>query len=91
DVIGAGAPIADLQLPEWGGAQGEFLAVKRLGRPDLTAAARQRLKLMGMSDALISEVERSGRTNGTVTIRSPIAGVIQTLDVRVGMTLAAGQ
>ncbi|MDF8335488.1 efflux RND transporter periplasmic adaptor subunit [Novosphingobium cyanobacteriorum] len=91
DVIGAGAPIADLQLPEWGGAQGEFLAVKRLGRPDLTAASRQRLRLMGMSDTLIGEVERTGRTNGTVTIRSPIGGVIQTLDVRPGMTLAAGQ
>jgi Cu(I)/Ag(I) efflux system membrane fusion protein len=32
DVIGAGEPIADLQLPEWGGAQGEYLAVRRLGR-----------------------------------------------------------
>jgi Cu(I)/Ag(I) efflux system membrane fusion protein len=60
DVIGAGAPIADLQLPEWGGAQGEYLAVRRLGRADLTAAARQRLKLMGMSDALIAQVERTG-------------------------------
>ncbi len=91
DVIAAGAPIADLQLPEWGGAQGEFLAVKRLGRADLTAAARQRLRLMGMTDALIGEVERSGQTNGTVTTRSPIGGVIQTLDVRAGMTLTAGQ
>lgn len=91
DVIAAGAPIADVQLPEWGGAQGEFLAVKRLGRPDLTVAARQRLKLMGMSDGLIAQVERSGRTNGTVTITSPIAGVIQTLDARSGVTLAPGQ
>lgn len=91
DVIGAGAPIADLQLPEWGGAQGEFLAVRRLGRPDLTAAARQRLKLMGMSDGLIAQVERTGRTNGTVTISSPVAGVIQALDARAGVTLAQGQ
>lgn len=91
DVIAAGAPIADLQLPEWGGAQGEYLAVKRLGRPDLTAAARQRLRLLGMSDVLIGEIERSGRTNGTVTIRSPIGGAIQTLDARTGTTLAAGQ
>ena len=91
DVIGAGAPIADLQLPEWGGAQGEFLAVKRLGQEDLAHAARQRLKLMGMSDALINEVERTGRTNGAVTIRAPIAGAIQALDVREGMTVAAGQ
>ncbi|MFO1255407.1 MAG: efflux RND transporter periplasmic adaptor subunit [Sphingomonadaceae bacterium] len=91
DVIGAGAPIADVQLPEWGGAQGEFLAVKRLGRPELTAAARQRLKLLGMSDGLIAQVERTGRTNGVVTITSPIGGVIQTLDARSGVTLAPGQ
>ena len=91
DVIGAGAPIADLQLPEWGGAQLEFLAVKRLGKGELTAAARQRLRLLGMPEGLISQVERSGRTSGIVTIRSPIAGVIQTLDVRQGMTLSAGQ
>ena len=91
DVVRAGAPIADVQLPEWGGAQTEFLAVKRLGRPDLTAAARQRLKLLGMPDGLIASVERTGRTNGTVTITSPISGVIQALDVRAGMTLAQGQ
>lgn len=91
DVIRAGAPIADVLLPEWGGAQTEFLSVKRLGRPELTSAARQRLRLMGMSDGLISSVERSGRTNGTVTITSPISGVIQTLDARQGVTLGAGQ
>lgn len=91
DVIRAGAPIADVQLPEWGGAQTEFLAVRRLGRPDLTAAARQRLKLLGMSDGLIASVECTGRTNGTVTITSPISGVIQTLDARAGVTLAQGQ
>ena len=91
DVVRAGAPIADVQLPEWGGAQTEFLSVKRLGRPDLTAAARQRLRLMGMSDGLISSVERSGRTNGTITITSPISGVIQTLDARAGVTLSQGQ
>ncbi|MBL7471074.1 efflux RND transporter periplasmic adaptor subunit, partial [Escherichia coli] len=43
DVVRAGAPIADLLLPEWGGAQTEYLSVRRLGKPDLTAAARQRL------------------------------------------------
>lgn len=91
DVIGAGAPIADIQLPEWGGAQTEFLSVKRLGKPALAAAARQRLRLMGMSDGLIASVERSGRANGTVTITSPISGVIQSLDARAGVTLAMGQ
>ena len=91
DVVRAGAPIADLLLPDWGGAQTEYLSVKQLGRPDLTAAARQRLKLMGMSDGLIASVERSGRPNGIVTITTPISGVIQTLDARQGVTLATGQ
>lgn len=91
DVIRAGAPIADVQLPEWGGAQTEFLAVRRLGKPELTAAARQRLRLMGMPESVIAGVERSGRTNGTITISSPISGVIQSLDVRAGVTLAQGQ
>ena len=91
DIVRAGAPIADVLLPEWGGAQIEFLAVKRLGRPDLTVAARKRLKLLGMPDSLIASIERSGRINGTVTITSPISGVIQTLDVRTGMTLTQGQ
>lgn len=91
DVVRAGAPIADLLLPDWGGAQTEFLSVKRLGRPDLTAAARQRLALMGMSDGLIASVERRGRPNGVVTITTPISGVIQTLDARQGVTLGTGQ
>ena len=91
DVVRAGAPIADLLLPEWGGAQTEFLSVRRLGKSDLTAAARQRLRLMGMSDGLISSVERSGRPNGVVTITTPISGVIQTLDARAGVTLGMGQ
>ena len=71
DVIRAGTPIVDVQLPEWGGAQTEFLSVRRLGNPSLTAAARQRLRLLGMSDNVISSVERSGRTTGTVTIYKP--------------------
>ncbi len=91
DVVRAGTAIADIQSPEWGGAQTEYLAVRRLGRTDLTAAARQRLRLLGMSDALISQVDRTGRTNGSMTITAPISGVIQTLDARSGVTLSSGQ
>jgi Cu(I)/Ag(I) efflux system membrane fusion protein len=48
DVIAAGAPLADLLLPEWVAAQREFLAVRALKDESLTAAARQRLLLLGM-------------------------------------------
>lgn len=91
DVIPAGAPIVDLLIPEWGGAQAEFLAVRKIGKPALTAAARQRLRLLGMPDGLISSVERSGRPNNTITITSPLGGAIQSIDVRPGMTVSTGQ
>ncbi len=90
DVLAAGAPLADLLVPEWAAAQEEFLALRRSGETQLTNAARQRLRLLGMPAALLSEVERSGRVQPLTTLRSPIAGVLQQLDVRAGMTLASG-
>lgn len=91
DVIGAGAPLADILVPEWAGAQGEFLAVRRTGDAALVAAARQRLQLLGMPPSLITSVERSGRVRNVVTVTTPSGGVIRTLGVRQGMTVAAGQ
>ena len=91
DVVRAGAPIADLLVPTWGGAQAEFLAVQRTGDPALEAAARQRLRLLGMPDGLIEQVARSGRGRNVITITTPVGGVIQTLDVRQGMTVNMGQ
>lgn len=91
DVVGAGAPLADILVPEWGGAQAEFLAVRRTGNAALTQAARQRLVLLGMPSGTIASVERTGRPHNVVTISTPTGGVIKTLDVRTGMTMTAGQ
>jgi len=91
DVVGAGTPIADLLAPTWGGAQQEYLAVRSTGDRALEAAARQRLRLLGMPDGLIDQVARTGRTHGVITIITPVGGVIQTLDVRQGMTVNMGQ
>lgn len=91
DVIAAGAPLADVLVPAWAGAQGEYLAVRRTGDQALIAAARQRLRLLGMSESLIGSVERSGRVRNVVTISAPSSGVIKSLGVRRGMALAPGQ
>jgi len=90
DVIAAGAPLVDLLIPSWGGAQTEYLAVRRTGNVPLIQAARQRLVLMGMSESLIASVERSGRSRNTITISSPIGGVIKMLGVRSGMSVTQG-
>ena len=52
DVVAAGAPLVDLLIPSWGGAQTEYLAVRRTGNTPLIQAARQRLVLLGMSEAM---------------------------------------
>ncbi len=90
DVIASGAPLADLLVPDWGGAQLEYLAVRRTDDAALIAAARQRLVLLGMPQSLIAAVERTGRPRTTVTINSPIGGAIKTLGVRAGMSVPAG-
>ena len=91
DILAAGAPLADLLVPEWAGAQGEYLAVKRTGDPALIQASRDRLRLLGMSSSLIEAVEKSGQVRNVITISTPTGGVIKTLGVRGGMAVMAGQ
>jgi Cu(I)/Ag(I) efflux system membrane fusion protein len=90
DVIARGASLADLLVPDWAGAQTEFLALRSSGDAGLTQAARERLKLLGMPAELIAQVESTGQVHPLYTVTAPIPGVIQTLDVRAGMSLAAG-
>jgi len=91
DIIAAGAPLADLLVPEWGGAQAEYLAVRRTGDAALIRAAQQRLQLLGMSPGLIRQIDQSGRAQNVVTVTAPIGGVIKTLNVRSGMSVSAGE
>ncbi|QAX85448.1 efflux RND transporter periplasmic adaptor subunit [Pseudomonas sp. DTU12.3] len=91
DVLKANAALADILVPEWAAAQTEFLALKGFGDSELLAAARQRLRLTGMPAALIAQVERNGKVQPHLTLTSPIAGVLQALNVRTGMTVAAGE
>lgn len=91
DVIARGAPIADLLVPEWGGAQREYLAIAATGDAALANAARERMRLLGMPASVIESVARSGRLQSTITVTAPQAGAITALGIRPGMTVVAGQ
>ena len=91
DVVRAGQPLAQFLVPEWAAAQYELLAIRRSGDAGLLAAARDRLRLLGMPERMIDAVEQSGVVQSRYTATAPMGGVIQSLDVRAGMTLAAGQ
>ncbi len=91
DVVEEGAPLADVRVPDWYGAQAEFLALRRSADPALVSAARDRLAQMGMSVSLAEELERTGVPQPILTIRIARRGVLQELGVREGMTVMPGQ
>jgi len=90
DLIGRQAPIVDLLVPEWAAAQQEFLALLGSQEPALIAAARQRLMLAGMPPDLVAAVESTRQAHPEVTLFAPLSGVLDTLDIRAGMTVNAG-
>jgi membrane fusion protein, copper/silver efflux system len=93
DRVRAGQPLAELYVPDWIAAQEEFLSVRRLQGTELATlidAARQRMRQVGMGEAQIAAVERSGRTQPRMVVAAPIGGVVTELALRDGMTVAPG-
>ncbi len=91
DVISAGAALADLRVPEWYGAQMEYLSLRQSGDTQLTSAARMRLLQLGMSESLVAQAEKSGSPQAVVTLTAPQGGVLLELNLREGMTILPGQ
>jgi Cu(I)/Ag(I) efflux system membrane fusion protein len=88
DRVQAGQALAEIYVPEWIAAQEEFLSVRRMQGTDLAGlvdGARQRMRQVGMGEAQIAAVERSGQTQPRVAITAPIGGVVTELMVREGM------
>ncbi|WP_228892573.1 efflux RND transporter periplasmic adaptor subunit [Pseudoduganella aquatica] len=92
DPVRKGQALAELYVPDWVAAQEDYLSVKRMARADvaLLDAARQRMRLAGMTDEQIRIVESSGAVRARLTVAAPISGVVTDLAVREGMTVATG-
>ncbi|WP_211454302.1 efflux RND transporter periplasmic adaptor subunit [Collimonas antrihumi] len=93
DPVRKGQALAELYVPEWVAAQEEYLSVRRMqgnGMDSLLGGARQRMRLVGMTDDQIRLVESSGKVHARLTIFAPIDGVVSELAVREGMTVMAG-
>ncbi|CAI1978147.1 efflux RND transporter periplasmic adaptor subunit [Serratia fonticola] len=86
-----GQALAQLWIPDWSAAQQEYLAIRKLGDSALTSAARQRLALQFMPEAIIRQVELSGQPQTRITITAPESGFINKLDAREGMQVTATQ
>jgi Cu(I)/Ag(I) efflux system membrane fusion protein len=91
DPVEKGQPLVDLLVPDWAAAQQEYLLLRGAGKDAaLAEAARNRLRLLGMSDEQVGLLEKTGQAQTHITLYAPIKGVIAELGVREGMTVASG-
>ena len=91
DPVEKGQPLVDLLVPDWAAAQEEYLLLRRAGKDAaLAEAARNRLRLLGMSEEQVGLLEKTGQAQAHITLHAPITGVIAELGVREGMTVASG-
>ena len=88
-----GQALAEIQAPAWIEAQQEYLSLlgaqSESGR-SLQAAARERLRILGVPEATIRRIETERKTVGTTTLASPIDGVVSELGVREGAGFMPG-
>lgn len=94
DPVRKGQKIAEIYAPELLAAQQEYLALRQLSSVDndnmLQDAARNRLKLLGMSRGEIAAITTSGKARTRFGVYAPASGVLTELGVREGGQLMAG-
>ncbi len=102
--VSRGQPVAAIYSPELVAAQTELLLAGRLDRalgqssvpgaqtggPSLLAAARQRLRFWDISDAQINEILHSGNVRRTLTLYSPVSGIVVEKNVVQGQSVTPG-
>ena len=100
--VGRGQPLYDIYSPDVVAAQEELLLARRLqssqsdipgvarSSVDLAAAARQRLRSWDITEAQIDAVLRSGTARRTVTMYSPVTGIVLEKSVVAGQAIEPG-
>ena len=88
DPVRSGEVLAWVYAPVLYAAEREYFiarAVRNIaGNAHLGLAARERLRLLGLTRADIQALDRRGRPLRDVPVTAPISGVVQRLDVRQG-------
>lgn len=91
DRVRAGQPLAKILAPEWSSAVAEYRALADARSTDareLRAAARQRLRALGVS---ADEIRSLGDDpDGGIVLRAPMSGVVSALEVREGERVGGG-
>ena len=88
DPVSRGAIIASIPVPAWASDQSEYLLLKsQRADSKLVAGVREKLRLSGMPDDMLDEVDRTGKVQTTYRLLAPVSGVITELSVYPGMNV----
>lgn len=91
--------LVDLYSPQLFAAQEEYLQAVRLaarpgpprGSEALAAAAREKLRLLGLNDRQIENIRASGKPSTHMTFYSPFDGVVVKRNVTLGQYVETGE
>lgn len=92
--VSAGQPLLEIYSPELLASQEEYLLLwkdrERAGFAALLEAARKRLELFGFAEDQLDELPERGVPEKTVTVRSPVSGVVVEKHVNEGTRVSPG-
>ncbi len=83
--VSHGEPLYEIYSPELVNAQQEFLMSERLGRGSQATATGGKLRSLGMTDAQIANLKKTGKVRERITVFAPGSGYVAALPVRAGM------
>lgn len=84
DKVKKGDVFYTLYSPELLALQNDYLAALRAGYKDLAAAARKRMKLLGVEDKALNTIAKTGKAFDSVPFYIPADGVLNRLEIRKG-------
>ncbi len=85
-----GDHLVSLYSPDLLSAQEELVQGIRLGNTSLINAAREKLRLLGITSEQVAAIEKRGTANDNMTIHSPISGIIVGKNVVEGAYVETG-
>ncbi|MDR2367277.1 MAG: efflux RND transporter periplasmic adaptor subunit [Deltaproteobacteria bacterium] len=86
DTVTEGQEIARITVPAWASDQSEYLLLKnQRADPKLIGGVREKLRLSGMPEEMLAEVDATGKVQTSLRILSPVTGAVTALDVYPGM------
>ena len=92
--IGGGRVVAQVYSPDLLAAQNEYralMASKGAVSASLRTAARSRMKLLGLPEAMVRRLERGGAPQRTYPVVARTSGVVTTIGARPGAQVSPGQ